>query len=95
MEILAQQPDAYLSGIAEKFGGVAIRAIGESAFHASGMSGALVLDVQRIGDQAFWGCSNLTDVHITGRIEQSRKRRFSGVRKSLHDLSGIHKRESV
>ena len=59
----------FCTALARVDWGDALRVIGESAFHRSGLSGALLLDVEHIGEQAFWRCENLTEVHITGRIQ--------------------------
>ncbi|MCL2811270.1 MAG: leucine-rich repeat domain-containing protein [Clostridia bacterium] len=50
--------------------GDALDSIGDSAFHQSGLTGPLALDVRSIGDQAFWRSANLTEVHISERIEK-------------------------
>jgi len=43
--------------------------VGEGAFHASGLE-TIIADIRVIGPQAFWGCENLREVHITSRVEQ-------------------------
>ncbi|MCL2545139.1 MAG: leucine-rich repeat domain-containing protein [Clostridia bacterium] len=58
----------FCTSLARVDWGHALDTIGESAFHQSGLAGALVVDAEHIGEQAFWRCASLTEVHITGRI---------------------------